>query len=200
MAGGDEAMIAKLARALPPNRYIEIRHDVGGVEAGMAAILMEERPAGDQGDRVVAKTLSEDDRSFEVMACHMVGIDPPPNLGGYTYRVTRSGVVDDGFVGLCVEFPSLSWLAESESGALYGIAKLVNDVRSDMTKRKEEIPDPLSFIRLSARLSAEELEAIAYVRDMVQVNQLAGCQDAISKRHTQMVDLFNGAAAKLIEG
>ncbi len=189
-------MIARLARALPPNRYIEIRHDVGGVEAGMAAILMEERPAGDQGDRVVAKTLSEDDRSFEVLTCHMVGIDPPPNLGGYTYRVTRSGVVDDGFVGLCVEFPSLSWIAESEGDALNGIAKLVSDVRSDMAVSKEEIPGPLPF----TRLSAEELEAIAYVRDMVQVNPLAGCQDAISKRHTQMVDLFKGAAAKLIEG
>ncbi len=193
-------MIAKLARALPPNRYIEIRHDVGRVDAIMTAILMEERPAGDQGDRVVAETLSEDDRSFEVLTCHMVGIDPPPNLGGYTYRVTRSGVVDDGFVGLCVEFPSLSWIADSESDALHGIAKLVNEVRSDMAVSKEEIPEPLSFIQLSVRLSAEEREAIAYVRDMVQVNPLAGCQDAISKRHTQMIDLFKGAAAKLLEG
>jgi len=187
-------MIAKLARALPPNRYIEIRPDVGD---GMIAVLMEDRPAGDQGDRAVDETTSKSDLTFELWTCQMVGIEPPPTLRGYTYRVMRSG---DEFVGLCVEFPSLSWLAESESGALYGIAKLVNDVRSDMTKRKEEIPEPLSFIQLSVRLSAEEREAIAYVRDMVQANPLAGCQDAISKRHTQMIDLFKGAAAKLLEG
>ena len=42
-------MIAKLARALPPNRYIEIRPDLG---EGLTATLMEERPSGDQGDRV----------------------------------------------------------------------------------------------------------------------------------------------------
>jgi len=51
-----------------------------------------------------------------------------------------------------------------------------------------------------ARITAAELEAVAYVRDMVQANPLAGCQDAISKRHTQLVDLFKAAAVKILGG
>jgi hypothetical protein len=184
-------MIAKLARALPPNCYLEIYPSKGD---GMAAFLMEERPSGDQGDLVVGRTVALDDRAFEVLTCHMVGVEPTPRLDGYTFRVTRS---DEEFVGRCAEFPSLSWLAKSEADALFGIAKLVADARSDMASRQKEVPDPLPF---GERLSAEELEAIAYVRDLVQVNRLAGCQDAVSKRHTKMVDLFKGAADKLLDG
>lgn len=41
------------------------------------------------------------------------------DVSRYTYRVTWS--VEDGeFVATCVEFPSLSWLAESQSAALQG--------------------------------------------------------------------------------
>ena len=39
----------------------------------------------------------------------------------YTYRVTWSEE-DQEYVGLCLEFPSLSWLAESQEEAL----KLIN--------------------------------------------------------------------------
>lgn len=42
----------------------------------------------------------------------------------YTYRVTWSEE-DEEFVGLCAEFPSLSWLAESPEEALKGIRKVV---------------------------------------------------------------------------
>jgi predicted RNase H-like HicB family nuclease len=42
----------------------------------------------------------------------------------YTYRVTWSE--EDGeYVGLCVEFPSLSWLAQSPKDALKGIRQVV---------------------------------------------------------------------------
>ena len=42
----------------------------------------------------------------------------------YTYRVTWSA--EDGeFVGLCAEFPLLSWLASSQEEAFSGIRKLV---------------------------------------------------------------------------
>jgi len=45
----------------------------------------------------------------------------------YTYRVTWSE--DDGeYVGLCAEFPSLSWLAETPELALHGIHKVVDIV------------------------------------------------------------------------
>jgi len=49
----------------------------------------------------------------------------------YTYRVTWSED-DNEYVGLCAEFPSLSWLADTPEKALKGIRKLVADVLSDM--------------------------------------------------------------------
>jgi hypothetical protein len=41
----------------------------------------------------------------------------------YTYRVTRSED-DNEYVGLCAEFPSLSWLSGMPEAALKGIRKL----------------------------------------------------------------------------
>jgi len=61
----------------------------------------------------------------------------------YTYRVTWSED-DSEYVGLCVEFPSLSWLSESQESALAGIREVVSDVVSDMRKNEEEIPSPLA--------------------------------------------------------
>ena len=60
----------------------------------------------------------------------------------YTYRVTWSE--EDGeYVGLCTEFPSLSWLAESPDGALQGIRSVVCEVIQDMGKNGESIPEPI---------------------------------------------------------
>ena len=61
----------------------------------------------------------------------------------YTYRVTWSED-DSEYVGLCVEFPSLSWLSASPESALMGIREVVSDVVHDMDKNKEEIPRPLA--------------------------------------------------------
>ncbi len=61
----------------------------------------------------------------------------------YTYRVTWSAD-DDEYVGLCVEFPSLSWLAKTHEGALRGIRKVIADVIADMKKNEEEIPEPIA--------------------------------------------------------
>ncbi|MBW2465995.1 MAG: type II toxin-antitoxin system HicB family antitoxin [Deltaproteobacteria bacterium] len=61
----------------------------------------------------------------------------------YTYRVTWSE--DDGEnVGLCAEFPSLSWLAKTPEAALKGIRKVVADVVQDMKSNKEEVPEPIA--------------------------------------------------------
>ncbi|MDY6917878.1 MAG: type II toxin-antitoxin system HicB family antitoxin [Chloroflexota bacterium] len=61
----------------------------------------------------------------------------------YTYRVFWSD--DDGeFVGLCAEFPSLSWLAESAPAAFDGIRGVVREVISDMQANGEPIPEPLA--------------------------------------------------------
>lgn len=61
----------------------------------------------------------------------------------YTYRVLWSEE-DQEHVGLCAEFPSLSWLAASQAEALEGITGVVADVLKDMAKRKELAPEPLS--------------------------------------------------------
>jgi len=65
------------------------------------------------------------------------------NYEHYTYRVTWSGE-DQEFVGLCAEFPSLSYLDESRFKALEGIGELVKDVVLDMKENGESIPDPIS--------------------------------------------------------
>ena len=49
----------------------------------------------------------------------------------YTYRVTWSE--EDGeHIGLCAEFPSLSWLAKTPEGTLRGVRRLVSQVIADM--------------------------------------------------------------------
>ena len=70
----------------------------------------------------------------------------------YTYRVTWSD--DDGeFVGLCAEFPSLSWLDETAAAALSGIRKVVSDCVADMGNTGELIPVPLSTYRYSGKFT-----------------------------------------------
>ena len=61
----------------------------------------------------------------------------------YTYRITWSEE-DKEHVGLCAEFPSLSYLHHDIEKVLKGITNLVADVISDMKKNNESIPEPLS--------------------------------------------------------
>ena len=61
----------------------------------------------------------------------------------YTYRVTWSAE-DEEFVGLCVEFPSLSWLASTQDDAFSGIRTLVADVVEDMLENDEQPPKPIA--------------------------------------------------------
>ncbi len=68
----------------------------------------------------------------------------------YTYRVTWSED-DHEYVGLCAEFPSLSWLAKTPEAALKGIRKLVADVRKDLHKNGETIPEPIACRRYSGK-------------------------------------------------
>lgn len=72
------------------------------------------------------------------------------DIDRYTYRVTWSEE-DQEHVGLCIEFPSLSWLAENPEKALKGIRQLVCDCTDDMRKAGEEIPEPLSSKRYSGK-------------------------------------------------
>ena len=56
----------------------------------------------------------------------------------YTYRVTWSEE-DREYVGLCAEFPSLSWLEKIPEKALSGIRKVVREIVADLKKAKEAI-------------------------------------------------------------
>jgi predicted HicB family RNase H-like nuclease len=70
----------------------------------------------------------------------------------YTYRVMWSEE-DQEHVGLCAEFPSLSWLAASQREALHGITKLVADVLKDMARGKEPLPAPLSLREFKGKIA-----------------------------------------------
>ena len=61
----------------------------------------------------------------------------------YTYRVVWSEE-DSEFVGLCGEFPSLSWLAASPDAALKGIMQIVADVVAEMAASDEMPPEPIA--------------------------------------------------------
>ena len=68
---------------------------------------------------------------------------PPVNILHYSYRVIWSA--EDGeYVGLCAEFPSLSYLDESRIAALNGITDLVKDIVVDMDNNGEKVPIPIS--------------------------------------------------------
>jgi predicted RNase H-like HicB family nuclease len=68
----------------------------------------------------------------------------------YTYRVTWSS--EDGeYVGLCAEFPSLSWLDDSPQAALNGIMKLVAGCVADMEQAGETIPKPIADRQYSGK-------------------------------------------------
>ncbi len=68
----------------------------------------------------------------------------------YTYRITWSE--EDGeYVGLCAEFPSLSWLALDPESALQGIRQVVADIVKDLQENAEYIPEPLAAKTYSGR-------------------------------------------------
>ena len=68
----------------------------------------------------------------------------------YAYRVLWSQE-DDEYVGLCAEFPSLSFLTGDQAAALEGIVGLVGEVLLDMQQAGEPVPEPLSSRTFSGR-------------------------------------------------
>lgn len=99
----------------------------------------------------------------------------------YSYRVYWSKE-DDMHVGLCSEFPSLSWLADSPEEALAGIRQLVADVIGDMKGTGEAIPEPLSERNYSGkfqvRIPPESHRALAMeaAEQGVSLNRLASAK------------------------
>lgn len=68
----------------------------------------------------------------------------------YTYRVTWSEE-DKEYVGLCAEFPGLSWLETTPETALSGIRSLVRKVVVDLKRNEEAVPKPLSTRSFSGK-------------------------------------------------
>ena len=103
------------------------------------------------------------------------------NRDHYTYRVTWSP--EDGeHVGLCAEFPSLSWLAESPEQALAGIRRVVRTAVADMRIAGENVPEPLAERRYSGhfmvRVPPEVHRALALqaAEAKVSLNRLASAK------------------------
>ena len=68
----------------------------------------------------------------------------------YTYRVTWSAE-DEEYIGLCAEFPSLSWLQPTQEEAFSGIRQLVAECVADMQFNNEQPPEPLAQRVFSGR-------------------------------------------------
>ena len=99
----------------------------------------------------------------------------------YTYRVTWSP--EDGeHVGLCAEFPSLSWLARTPDAALKGIRQVVAEAVADMETSGEAIPVPLAEKHYSGefrvRIPPEVHRALALqaAEQGVSLNRLASAK------------------------
>ena len=95
----------------------------------------------------------------------------------YTYRVTWSDE-DQEYVGLCAEFPSLSWLADNPEAALRGIRDVVAETVLDMRSNNESIPEPLALRRYSGIFTVRTLPdvhkrlAIQAAEAKVSINRL----------------------------
>ncbi|MDI6794012.1 MAG: toxin-antitoxin system HicB family antitoxin [bacterium] len=77
----------------------------------------------------------------------------------YTYRVTWSED-DNEYVGLCTEFPSLSWLAGTPETALKGIRKVVADIVKDMQENSEPLPEAIACKRYSGKFMVRTLPEV----------------------------------------
>ena len=72
------------------------------------------------------------------------------NPDHYAYRVIWSPE-DEEFVGLCAEFPSLSWLELTPEEAFSGIRRLVVEILGDMRETGETPPEPIADRRFSGK-------------------------------------------------
>jgi predicted HicB family RNase H-like nuclease len=95
----------------------------------------------------------------------------------YTYRVTWSEE-DQEYVGLCAEFPSLSWLEKSPEKSLQGIRRLVNDSVTDLKRNKEPVPEPISTRPFSGKFvvrvppEVHRMLAIQAAESGISINRL----------------------------
>ena len=99
----------------------------------------------------------------------------------YTYRIARS-TEDDEHVGLCAEFPSLSWLAPTPAAALSGIQHLVRECLTDMHSTGEAAPEPIAARNYSGKFmvrlppEAHRALAIQAAEQGVSLNRLVSAR------------------------
>lgn len=102
---------------------------------------------------------------------------PTTEISHYTYRVTWS-VEDQEFVATCLEFPSLSWLAETQVDALSGLETVIANAIEDLSSEGEPIPDPLSERSFSGKFNLRVGEtlhrrlAMEAAEEKLSINQL----------------------------
>jgi len=70
----------------------------------------------------------------------------------YAYRIVWSES-DQEYVGLCAEFPGLSWLVDTPEAALKGFRKVVEEGVKIMEADGESVPAPLSQKKYSGKFS-----------------------------------------------
>ena len=103
------------------------------------------------------------------------------NNDKYTYRVTWSEE-DSEYVGLCTEFPSLSWLALTPEAALKGIRRVVSEVIADLIVNKEPVPAPIATKNFSGKFmvrvppDVHRLLALQAAEAGVSINRLASAK------------------------
>ena len=95
----------------------------------------------------------------------------------YTYRILWSEE-DQEHVGLCAEFPGLSWLEASPEAALSGIRQLIKETVADLLEQQEPIPEPIAAKQYSGKFmvritpDAHRMLAIQAAESGVSLNRL----------------------------
>src|ERR1019366_6460294 len=98
-----------------------------------------------------------------------------------TYRITWSPE-DEEHAGVCIEFPSLSWLADSPEAALAGIRHVVAETVREMEENGELIPAALAEKRYSGefrvRIPSQVHRALAIkaAEEGVSMNRLVSAK------------------------
>ena len=104
----------------------------------------------------------------------------------YTYRVTWSAE-DQEYVGLSVEFPSLSWLADSPDEAFSGIRRLVAECVEDMLAADEILPEPIADRTYSGKFM------VRVPPEMHRALAIRAAEEGVSLNRLVSTRLANGA-------
>lgn len=127
---------------------------------------------------------SHDDEEYEIsVATNLLYSEGFCEKGSVHVRIIS--LLD--YLSICIEFPSLSWLAKSPGAALKGIRKVGGDVITDMKANQEPIPEPLALKKFSGKFMIRippELHrrpAIEAAEEGVSLNRWASQKLAHSK-------------------